>query len=83
NKIKLVLQAHNHNIFVLKPEDGITYVCVGSGGRKAYSELKADSSTEFTEVGTEAVLHGSVSGATIKFDIVSNRGQTLFSKTIA
>mgnify|MGYP001600438750 CR=1 FL=1 len=81
SKIKLVLQAHNHNYF-RSVKNGITYIVVGSGGRKFY----VDASDLWTKVhipNTSGVLKCSTNANSISSRFVDNGGATLDSFTVS
>ena len=74
SKVKLVLQAHNHNYF-RSVKNGITYIVVGSGGRKFY----VDSSDMWTKAhipNTYGVLKCNTSSTSISCRFVDNGGAT-------
>ena len=81
SKIKLVLQAHNHNYF-RSVKNGITYIVVGSGGRKFYVDA-SDLLTKVHIPNTSGVLKCSTNANSISSRFVDNGGATLDSFTVS
>ena len=74
-KCKLVLNGHNHN-YSRYVADGITYVCVGTGGKDAGSgyPVEADELTEVAFAGDMGYLDCTESGTGLSCNFVSLEG---------
>jgi len=71
NKIKLVLHGHNHVYTRMVPQDGITYVVSGLGGRKPYNGAK-DSRTAVAFNKPFGVLKCTTSNSSISCKFIPN-----------
>ena len=80
SKVKLVLQAHNHNYF-RSVKNGITYIVVGSGGRTLYNDAN-DLWTRVHISNTYGVLKCRTSATGISCRFVDNGGATRDSFTV-
>jgi predicted phosphodiesterase len=80
NKVRLVLNGHNHNITVMDV-DGIKYVANGSGDPEKYSAGDGDQ-VEFANDSDEAVTVVKDTGSGLGVEFITNSGESLYSFTV-
>ena len=81
SKVKLVLQAHNHNYF-RSVKNGITYMVVGTGGRTPYNDA-SDLWTKVHLTNVYGVLKCSTTSTNINCRFVDNSGATRDSFSVS
>ena len=82
--VSVVLTGHDHFYERIKPQKGIVYFVVGSGGQLRAGNI--DASTGLTARGLDtdlAFMAAEIDGDTMNFQVVSRTGQTVDSGTIA
>ena len=82
--VSLVLQGHDHFYERLKPQKGIEYFVVGSGGKLRAGNI--DSSSGLTAKGFDsdlAFMVAEIDGDQMYFNVISRRGRTVDSGVIA
>jgi hypothetical protein len=82
--VSVVLTGHDHFYERVKPQKGIVYFVVGSGGQLRAGNI--DASTGITARGFDtdlAFMAAEIDGDTMNFSVVSRRGQTVDSGAIA
>ena len=82
--VSVVLTGHDHFYERVKPQKGIVYFVVGSGGQLRAGNI--DASTGLTARGLDtdlAFMAAEIDGDTMHFNVVSRRGQIVDSGTIA
>lgn len=81
--VSVVLAGHDHFYERIKPQHGIVYFVVGSGGRLAYGDI--DKSSNLTAKGFDtdrAFLAAEISGDEMIFNAISRTGQIVDSGRI-
>jgi 3',5'-cyclic AMP phosphodiesterase CpdA len=81
--VSAVFQGHDHIYERIKPQNGIAYFLIGSGGRFRSGDL--DKSSALTAKGYDtdnAFFLGEVSGDALSFNVVSRTGQVVDSGTV-
>jgi hypothetical protein len=81
--VSVVLTGHDHFYERIKPQKGIVYFVVGSGGQLRPGNL--DSSTGLTARGFDtdlAFMAAEIDGDTMNFSVISRRGATVDSGVI-
>ncbi len=82
--VSVVLTGHDHFYERVKPQKGIVYFVVGSGGQLRAGNI--DASTGLTARGLDtdlAFMAAEIDGDTMNFSVVSRRGQIVDSGVIA
>jgi len=82
--VSVVFQGHDHVYERIKPQNGITYFLIGSGGRFRSGDL--DKGSVLTAKGYDAdnaFLLAEISGDTMYFNVVARTGQVVDSGSIA
>ena len=80
NNVSVVLTGHDHFYERVKPQNGITYFVIGSGGKLRSGNI--DRSTGITAKGFDtdlAFMAAEIAGDEMYFNTVSRTGQTIDS----
>ena len=83
NNVSVVFQAHDHVYERIKPQNGITYFVIGSGGRFRQGDLVKNS--PLTAMGFDAdnaFLLAEIDGDTLYFNGISRTGQIVDDGTV-
>jgi hypothetical protein len=78
HNVSVVLTGHDHFYERVKPQKGITYFVVGSGGKLRKGDLERDSGITAKGFDTDlAFMAAEITGDTMAFKVISRTGQTV------